>query len=44
MIDLINIERKMISAKYSGKKLKLKLYKIKYKRLKKKEENYYKNK
>lgn len=36
MIELIQIERKMISAKYDGKKLKYLWYKRKYNRLKEK--------
>ena len=35
MIDLIVIERKMISAKYDGKKFKYWWYKRKYKKIKK---------
>ena len=34
MIDLILIERKMISAKYEGKKIKYWFYKRKYNKLK----------
>lgn len=34
MIDLINIERKMISAKYDGKKIKYWFYKRKYNKMK----------
>lgn len=35
MIELIQIERKMISAKYDGKKIKYWWYKRKYEKLKK---------
>lgn len=41
MIDLIIIERKMISAKYDGKKLKYWWYKRKYDKIKKKLNNMY---
>lgn len=36
MIELIKLERKMISAKYSGRKLLYKWYKWRYRRLKSK--------
>lgn len=39
MIELIEIERKMISAKYDGKKIKYWYYKKKYNKLKQKLEN-----
>lgn len=36
MVELLKIERKMISAKYSGKKFKYWWYKRKYERIKRK--------
>lgn len=39
MKQLLILERKMISAKYDGKKFKYWFYKKKYKKLKKKMEN-----
>lgn len=41
MEELLIIERKMISAKYSGKKLKYWYYKRKYEKMKKKLNNKY---
>jgi len=38
MIELIQIERKMISAKYDGKRLRYLWYRKKYRKLKKKME------
>lgn len=39
MIDLLYLERKMISAKYEGKKIKYWYYKKKYKKMKDKVDN-----